>query len=122
MKFSLFHKQKQQADPEKPAEPQEEPTEQAPIATEAAPEETKQEEVAAPLPEPAPEPAAPQETVAPPVPMQEQKQEATKVSKTYLKAMPLKELTDIENVKQEVKNGNIIIFELRLLQTKALKT
>ena len=54
--------------------------------------------------------------------MQEQKQEATEtVSKTYLKAMPLKELTDIENVKQEVKNGNIIILRVTPLANKSIE-
>ena len=56
------------------------------------------------------------------VPLTEQKQEAVEPSsKTYLKAMPLKELSDIENVKNEVKNGNIIILRVTPLATKSIE-
>ena len=34
--------------------------------------------------------------------------------------MPLKELTDIENVKNEVKNGNIIILRVTPLANKSI--
>ncbi|MCX6644147.1 MAG: cell division protein SepF [Candidatus Bathyarchaeota archaeon] len=96
-KFSLFRKPKKQPDPEKPAvPPQEESTEEAV----AQPQEQKQE------------------TVAPPV---EQKHQAAEtLNKTYLKAMPLKELTDIENIKNEVKNGNIIILRVNPLANKSI--
>ena len=51
----------------------------------------------------------------------EPKQEAAETaSKTYLKAMPLKELADIENVKNEVKNGNIIILRVTPLAGKSI--
>ena len=96
MKFSLFRKPKQQPEPEKPAVPPEEPKEEAV----APPQEQKQE------------------AVAPPV---EQKQEvAETLNKTYLKAMPLKELTDLENIKNEVKNGNIIILRVTPLANKSI--
>jgi len=96
MKFSLFRKPKQQPEPEKPAVPPEEPKEEAV----APPQEQKQE------------------IVAPPV---EQKQEtAETLNKTYLKAVPLKELTDIENIKNEVKNGNIIILRVTPLANKSI--
>ncbi len=121
MKFSLFRKPKPQHEPEKPVEAKEEPKADA-----VQPEEPKQEAAATPQeptpatePEPTPEPiqAPPQETSIPPP---EQKPEpAEPASKTYLKAMPLKELSDIENVKKEVKNGNILFCVLRLLQLKA---
>ena len=59
-----------------------------------------------------------EEAVAPPV---EQKQEvAETLNKTYLKAVPLKELTDIENIKNEVKNGNIIILRVTPLANKSI--
>ncbi|MGD0406535.1 MAG: cell division protein SepF [Candidatus Bathyarchaeia archaeon] len=59
-----------------------------------------------------------EEAVAPPV---EQKQEvAETLNKTYLKAMPLKELTDLENIKNEVKNGNIIILRVTPLANKSI--
>jgi len=114
MKFNLFHKPKQQSEPEKPVvPPQEEQKEETP----AVAEEPKQEETAT-QPEISPEVAPVQETV---VPLQEPKQEAAQpVSKTYLKAMPLKELTDIENVKNEVTNGNIIILRVTPLANKSI--
>jgi uncharacterized protein len=42
-------------------------------------------------------------------------------SKIYLKAMPLKELSDIENVKTEVTNGNIIILRITPLAGKSIE-
>ena len=116
MKFSLFRKPKQQAEPENPAVPPAEVKEEAPPVS----EEPKQE-APAPQPEPAPEPTPvpAEETV---MPVQEPKQEATETpSKTYLKAMPLKELSDIENVKTEVKNGNIIILRVTPLANKSIE-
>ena len=105
MKFNLFHKPAQQSEPEKPAEPpQEEAT--------AASEEPKQEATAPQQIEPA------QKTMLP----QEQKQEAVEtINKTYLKAMPLKELADIDEVKNEVKNGNIIILRVTPLANKSIE-
>ena len=35
--------------------------------------------------------------------------------------MPLKELSDIENVENEVKNGNIIILRVTPLATKSIE-
>jgi SepF-like predicted cell division protein (DUF552 family) len=108
MKFSLFRKPKQQPEPEKPAVPPEEPKEE----TTAVSEEPKQEATAPQQPAPA------QETVEP---REEQKQEvAETLNKTYLKAVPLKELTDIENIKNEVKNGNIIILRVTPLANKSI--
>ncbi len=110
MKFSLFGKRKQQAEPENAAVPQEEPKEETAVVS----EEPKQESAATQQPAPAPA----QETVVSP---QEPKQEAAETaSKTYLKAMPLKELADIENVKNEVKNGNIIILRVTPLAGKSI--
>jgi len=40
---------------------------------------------------------------------------------TYLKAMPLRELTDLENVKSEVKSGNIVILRITPLATKSIE-
>ena len=109
MKFNLFHKPKQQAEPENAAvPPQEEPKEEVTAVS----EEPKQDATAPQQPAPA------QETV---VSAQEPKHEAAEtLSKTYLKAMPLKELTDIENVKNEVNNGNIIILRVTPLANKSV--
>ena len=105
MKFNLFHKPAQQSEPEKPAEPPQE-------ETTAASEEPKQEATAPQQTEPA------QETMLP----QEQKQEAVEtINKTYLKAMPLKELADIDEVKNEVKNGNIVILRVTPLANKSIE-
>jgi SepF-like predicted cell division protein (DUF552 family) len=109
MKFNLFRKPKQQSEPEKPVVP---PQEESKEETPAVSEELKQEATAPQQTTPA------QETVVPP---QEPKQEAAEtINKTYLKAMPLKELTDIDNVKNEVKNGNIIILRVTPLANKSI--
>jgi hypothetical protein len=105
MKFSLFGKPKQQEEAEKAVASPEEPA--------AAPEAAKQE-AASPQPEPAPE----QQTAVSP---KEPEQDAAETpNKTYLKAMPLKDLADIENVKEEVKNGNIIILKVTPLAAKSI--
>ena len=97
MKFSLFRKQKQQSQPETPAASQEK---LMPEATEAA--------VPAPMQEPvASAPERKPESTEPP-------------SKAYLKAMPLKTLADVESVKNEVKNGNIIILRVTPLASKSI--
>ena len=107
VKFGLFRKPKKQEEPEKPAVPPKEPE-----ITTASPQETKEEAPALPKEEPK------QETVAPPL---EKKQEAAETpNKTYLKAMPLRELTDLENIKNEVKNGNIIILRVTPLASKSI--
>jgi SepF-like predicted cell division protein (DUF552 family) len=72
-------------------------------------EEPKMEEKPAPTSNPTPEtqpaPAAPAEN----------KETNTK---TYLKAMPLRDLADLESVKAEVKNGNILILKITPLANK----
>jgi hypothetical protein len=94
MKFSLFRKQKEQSEPEEEA---------------ASPQEEPKQEVTPPE-EPAPTQASPiQETVA-----------SVAENKAYLKAMPLKDLADVENVKNEVKNGNIIILRVTPLANKSI--
>jgi SepF-like predicted cell division protein (DUF552 family) len=137
--FNLFRKKKQ-TDQEKPAvPPQEEPKLEAPtpIQTDSS------QELVAPVQETIEEPLVttqelpqeipslvqeqPQENIAPPAeqnqestqPPEEQKPEAP--NKTYLKAMPLRELSDIENIKTEVKNGNIIILRVTPLASKSIE-
>ena len=41
--------------------------------------------------------------------------------KSYLKAMPLKDLTDLETIKTEVKNGNILILRITPLASKNIE-
>jgi SepF-like predicted cell division protein (DUF552 family) len=138
MPFNLFRKKKQ-PEQEKPAvPPQEEPKQEAP----AQPQEETQQEPVAPVQETIEEPTVttqepPQETKtpiqetpqenAPPAeqkleiaqPPAEQKPQAP--NKTYLKAMPLRELSDLDNIKTEVKNGNIIILRVTPLASKSIE-
>jgi SepF-like predicted cell division protein (DUF552 family) len=51
----------------------------------------------------------------------EQPKPAEPASKTYLKAIPLKDLSDIETVKNEVLNGNIIILRITPLAGKSIE-
>ncbi|MEM2119041.1 MAG: cell division protein SepF [Candidatus Bathyarchaeia archaeon] len=41
--------------------------------------------------------------------------------KTYLKAMPLRDLSDLENIKNDVKSGNIIILRITPLASKSIE-
>lgn len=121
MPFNIFHKKKQ-PEQETPAVPPHEEPKQEEVATQPK-EETKQEPIMEPQ-ESAIE-ATPQTMEQPPevvAQQPEQKQEvAEPPSKTYLKAMPLKELSDLENIKNEVKNGNIIILRVTPLATKSIE-
>jgi len=47
--------------------------------------------------------------------------EAMEISgKTYLKAMPLRDLSDLDVVKSEVKSGNILILRITPLANKSI--
>jgi uncharacterized protein len=130
MPFNLFRKKKQpeqekpaippqkQTQPEAPTQPQEATQEPVVPAQEIieqpsnTPQETKQETTT-------PAQELVQETATPSV---EQKPSAPEApSKTYLKAMPLRELSDLENIKNEVKNGNIIILRVTPLAGKSIE-
>lgn len=41
-------------------------------------------------------------------------------SKTYLKAMPLRDLRELENIKTEIKSGNILILRITPLAIKSI--
>jgi uncharacterized protein len=43
------------------------------------------------------------------------------LDKTYLKAMPLRDLSDLDNIKNEVKNGNILILRITPLASKNIE-
>jgi uncharacterized protein len=122
MSFNLFHKKKQPQTENPVMPPQEEPKQEAPVQP---PEEVKQEPAAvAPPQETAPQEPAPEAATTEPAPPAEQKTEvvaAEAPSKTYLKAMPLRELSDVENVENEVKNGNIIILKVTPLAGKSIE-
>ena len=42
-------------------------------------------------------------------------------NKTYLKAMPLRDLADLEEVRNEVKTGNILILRITPLADKSIE-
>ena len=56
------------------------------------------------------------------IPSQELKTETEAVApnKTYLKALPLRELTDLDAIKEEVKKGNILILRITPLASKSI--
>jgi len=131
MPFNLFRKKKQ-PEPEKPIVPPQEEIKQEtpPLAI----EETKEEETA-PAQEIKQEPTVLTQELSTEntLPVQEQPKEAAQLpteqkpevieapNKTYLKAMPLKDLSDLENIKNEVKNGNIIILRVTPLASKSIE-
>ncbi len=130
-KFSLFHRKKPEE--QKPAESTpEQPKEEVPAPP---PEEPKPEPSAEPQepPAPTPEPVLPKPEPQTALPVQEppkelappqpqQKLEAPESqSKTYLKAMPLRALSDLDSIKNEVKNGNIIILRVTPLASKSIE-
>ena len=43
------------------------------------------------------------------------------LSKTYLRAVPLRDLSDIEDIKNEVGNGNILILRITPLASKNIE-
>jgi len=43
------------------------------------------------------------------------------LEKTYLKAMPLRDLSDLEEIKNEVKNGNVLILRITPLASKSIE-
>jgi SepF-like predicted cell division protein (DUF552 family) len=127
MPFNLFHKKKQQ-EPEIPTvPPQEEPPQEAP----APPIEETPIEPAAPATEPMQEPIDTSQETTPPIPEPppetvpapaEEKPTLTEPpNKIYLKAMPLRDLSDLENIKIEVEKGNIIILRVTPLAGKSIE-
>jgi len=129
MPFNLFHKKKQieqdtsamppqGPQPEVPLQPQEAPQEPAAPTQETikqpnvAIQGSSNEEVA----------LAQELTPEPPTAIAEQKPPAPEApSKTYLKAIPLRELSDLDNIKSEVQNGNIIILRVSPLASKSIE-
>ena len=62
-----------------------------------------------------------QETTVAPTGVEQKPADTEPASKTYLKAMPLRDLGDLENIKTEVKNGNIIILRVTPLASKSIE-
>jgi len=44
-----------------------------------------------------------------------------KISKIYLKAMPLRKLSDLDTIKREVNQGNILIVKVNPLANKSIE-
>jgi SepF-like predicted cell division protein (DUF552 family) len=108
--FGLFRKPKKQEEPEKSAITAQEP-ERNDVSQDVPVEENKAE---TPASVPMVESSEPAVAPAPAIP-------APINSKTYLKAMPLKELVDLEGIKNEVQKGNILILRITPLATKSIE-
>jgi uncharacterized protein len=137
--FNLFHKKKQSEQEEETAmPPQEAPKQEGPSITDLQnePFATFREKIEQPavLTQEQPPNSTQQQTPkennesvvkqeqAIAQPQVEQEPEVPVVtSKTYLKAMPLRELSDLENIKTEVKDGNIIILRVTPLASKSIE-
>jgi uncharacterized protein len=130
MPFNLFRKKKHPEQEQPAIPPQEQPQPEAPVQPQEAPQEpaTPAKETIEQPPITTQEP--PQETTAPaqeplqetaPTPAEQKPPAPEAPSKTYLKAMPLRELSDLENIKTEVKNGNIIILRVTPLAGKNIE-
>jgi SepF-like predicted cell division protein (DUF552 family) len=138
--FGLFRKQKKQAQPEQttvnvpepqpaqtaPEAPVQESTPETPV--EAAQESSAPEPVTAepeqePAPvEPEPAPVEPEAPVEAPPESAIFPAQTTAQSKAYLKAMPLRDLSDLEGIKNEVQNGNILILRITPLASKSIES
>ena len=120
MKITLFRKHKKEAtEPQQLAQAVEQPKEETAIT----PQEPKQETLVIPEQPTAESQPTSEESSETAEPAEEPKQETPveQSSKTYLKAMPLKDLSDIENVKNEIKKGNIIILRVTPLANKSIE-
>jgi len=125
MPFNLFHKKKQ-PEQETPAIPPQEPHPETPSQPEepaASVQETIEQPIAAIQEPPKENVTLPQEpSPETPPPSIEQKPSVPEApNKTYLKAMPLRELSDLDSIKTEVQNGNIIILRVTPLASKSIE-
>lgn len=109
--FGLFRKPKKQEEPENTAisaqEPEKDDVSQNDLTEENSSNSSTETTIQSSEPSIAPEPEA-----TAPAPVN---------NKTYLKAMPLKELADIEGIKNEVQKGNILILRITPLATKSIE-
>jgi SepF-like predicted cell division protein (DUF552 family) len=104
--FGLFRKPKKQAEPEQPAVTAQEP-EKTDAPQDVPVEESKVETV----------PAESETVIAPAEPVAA----PAMPNKAYLKAMPLREITDLEGIKTEVQKGNILILRITPLASKSIE-
>lgn len=102
---------------EQTASMQEQPQE----APSPIPQEQTEPEPTTETPAPAPQEETKPAEQAPPQEEQSLLAKEEPASKMYLKAMPLKDLADVETVKNEVLNGNIIILRITPLAGKSIE-
>jgi hypothetical protein len=125
MKFSIFHKNKKtEQNEETAASP---PQETAQTETTATPEEPKTETLDMQAVETEGVTKEPETVISGSSMVETYSEVAAPIvgvneplNKTYLKAMPLKDLTDLEKIKSEILNGNIVILKLTPLAKKSL--
>jgi SepF-like predicted cell division protein (DUF552 family) len=67
------------------------------------------------------EPKMEEKTVAPNSTPQAPTENKEATGKIYLKAMPLRDLSDLEAIKAEVNNGNILILRITPLANKSIE-
>lgn len=116
--FDIFRKHKKEE--EKPIEnlPPQEPEKQTvetPTQATQEPEKTLETETEVEVAKESPK--EPEKQIEP---VQEPKME-TEPTKTYLKAMPLRDLSDLEAIKTDIKNGNILILKMGPLAGKSIE-
>lgn len=109
-RFSLFRRNKQETQPESKTTAAKQPVSDEKISDEQS---TSREPIAE---EKRVVEAMQSKTPAPLTPAEKTGEE----TKTYLKAMPLRELSDLEAVENEVRNGNIVILRITPLASKSI--
>jgi uncharacterized protein len=122
--FNLFRKKKEEQP--QPTQEQQAPQEQpasATAETEKPVEPVAEQPTEAPVAPIAPQPVQPEPAlvVVAPAIQSDIKAEAEVSSKMYLKAMPLREITDLENIKKDIKDGNILILRVTPLASKSIE-
>lgn len=127
--FDIFRKHKKEEN-EKPIEsptPQEleKPVEESSSQT-VTQEPEKISEPAQPEVEAAKEPEKEPEVVVEPLkepekPVEQEPKVEIESPKIYLKAMPLRDLSDIEAIKSDINNGNILILKMTPLASKSIE-
>ena len=123
--FGLFSKQKKQDQPEQTAEniqkPQIEQTEEA-AAQNAKVDENLHRETPVTPPENQTMLTSNSSEIAYVEPNELEAPTQTIVCKTYLKAIPLRDISDLEDIKAEIQSGNILILRITPLASKSIES
>jgi SepF-like predicted cell division protein (DUF552 family) len=121
--FGLFHKQKKIDPQEQTAEDTQKSQNQQPeeaIEQKVHVEDMTKETIAAQIEKPSAIPVSPEVAAASSFELEASAQIIE--CKTYLKAIPLRDLSDIEDIKLEVQNGNILILRITPLASKSVES